>query len=499
MTRRGKFGGLSILLLGATALNGAPIADWKELNPNAAVVPITGADSSSPTFGDGSANSSQQAWIAARFGQADSPLTITLAVGQSLTVSGSVVLTGGTNNNNQFRFGIFNDTGKFALDDPNNWTGGWLHSSGSAASSDLYLGRTDGVFISTLGNAVAQGATKTRTGAFDGDSVEPFTFSMTITRASENTVDLVSRLAGGDGDLDEEFALEDVATTLFTYTTHGWLFGGTSGVDQAAFSDVEVTVSSPARPELQVSRNPDTGRLALRWTSQPGMLYTLRSAADPASAPPADWPVFDTKEGLEAMPPENQLELDLPADTARFFVVEEFPKPPVVAYSENFDGGDPGWTTGFGAADTQQNTRWERGDPTGGSPTGPPAARSGTNCYGTSVASDYGFSSDIWLRSPGTIDLTTATEATLVFQQFRDIEPLFDRGFVRVLRASDDSQLGPDLLDPTDGTGTAWEQAIVTLPAEALGEVVKLEFRFQSDDVGNQAGWYIDDVEVLLR
>ena len=47
-----------------------------------------------------------------------------------------VVLTGGTNNNNQFRFGIFSEEGNFVSDDPNNWVGGWLHSSGSAASSE---------------------------------------------------------------------------------------------------------------------------------------------------------------------------------------------------------------------------------------------------------------------------------------------------------------------------------------------------------------------------
>lgn len=243
MRRREKFGCLGVIAVGVTHVTGAPIANWKELNPNAAVVPITGADTGSPTFGDGvTANSSQQAWIAAHFGQVGAPVTVTLAVGESLTVSGSVVLTGGTNNNNQFRFGIFDDTGKFDLDDPNNWTGGWLHSSGSAASSDLYLGRTAGPFISTAGNAVDQNSMKTRTGTFDGDSIEPFVFMMTITRDSETTVDIVSRFAGGDGNLDEEVQLDDVATSLFTYTTHGWLFGGTSGVEQASFSGVQYEV-----------------------------------------------------------------------------------------------------------------------------------------------------------------------------------------------------------------------------------------------------------------
>ena len=37
------------------------------------------------------------------------------------------------------------------------------------------------------------------------------------------------------------------------------------------------------------------------------------------------------------------------------------------------------------------------------------------------------------------------------------------------------------------------------LPPEALGEIIKLEFSFQADDFGNQAGWYIDDVTVTAR
>ena len=90
----------AIISLGSAVA--APVATWKEFNPNAAVVPISDANTSSPTFGDGvTTNSSQQAWIGARFGDADAPVSVTLAVGETLTVSGSVVLTGGTNNNNQ--------------------------------------------------------------------------------------------------------------------------------------------------------------------------------------------------------------------------------------------------------------------------------------------------------------------------------------------------------------------------------------------------------------
>ena len=37
-----------------------------------------------------------------------------------------------------------------------------------------------------------------------------------------------------------------------------------------------------------------------------------------------------------------------------------------------------------------------------------------------------------------------------------------------------------------------------SLPAEALGRNIKIEFRFVSDDIENFAGWYIDDIVVTV-
>ena len=182
----------------ATIANAASVANWKELNPNAAVVPIAGANTDSPVFGDGvTANSAQAAWIAGQFGTTASAESVTLAIGDTLTVSGGLTLLGGTNNDNQFRFGVFNDGGGFAADNGNNWNGGWLHSMGGAATSNLWQGRTNGAFISTGANALNLNSVKTRTGAFDGDSTTPFAFSMAITRNSATSVDVISLVTGG--------------------------------------------------------------------------------------------------------------------------------------------------------------------------------------------------------------------------------------------------------------------------------------------------------------
>ena len=241
-----------ILVIAPSLVNiagAAAIANWKEFNTNAAVVPITDANTDSPVFGDGvTANSAQAAWIGGQFGTTGSPESVTLAVGETLTVSGGLTLTGGTNANNQFRFGVFNDGGQFAADSGSNWTGGWLHSIGNVATSDLWQGRTNGAFISTAPNAVDLNSVVTRSGAFDGDSTTPFSFSMTITRDSATTVDVVSLITGGDGGYSEEYVEDDITTGNFTYSAAGLLFGGSSGVEQASFSGVQYEVAAIPEP-----------------------------------------------------------------------------------------------------------------------------------------------------------------------------------------------------------------------------------------------------------
>jgi len=272
---------IAILTSGIPALSAEPVANWKEFNPNELIVPIMGADTDSPTFGDGvTQNSSQMAWVAGLFGTVEAPTSVTLEVGETLTVTGSVNFTGGSNNNNQFRFGIFNDSGKFALDDGSNWLGGWLHSIGSAATSDLWVGRTDGPFISTAGNAISLNSVKIRTGTFVGDSLEPFSFSMSITRDSATTIDIVSLIVGGDGDLSEEFVREDIETTQFTYTSHAWLFGGSSAVEKVAFSGVEYAVTKDEEIPLLLAVRLDGTIAEIDYQGAEETTYTLEASLD---------------------------------------------------------------------------------------------------------------------------------------------------------------------------------------------------------------------------
>ena len=78
----------------------------------------------------------------------------------------------------------------------------------------------------------------------------------------------------------------------------------------------------------EIDYDPDAGNLRIRWDSQDGRLYNLRSESDPSVAAPIDWPIFDGHQDLAATPPENTLTFPLPADSERFFVIEGFPARP---------------------------------------------------------------------------------------------------------------------------------------------------------------------------
>ena len=229
--------------------------------------------------------------------------------------------------------------------------------------------------------------------------------------------------------------------------------------------------------------------LVLTWESQGGFLYNIRSETDPSNGDPIDWPIFSPHMDIAATPPFNTLTIPLPPEPSRFFVVESFPAPPSAVFSDDFETGAPGWTVG---SDRAAGTAWELGTPT----LGAPGANSGANCYGTNLAGEYAIDANVWLRSPP-VDLTTAGSATLKYFQVFDIELQFDSATVSILDAADNSVLSV-VQGPFDGFSADWEEVTVAIPATALGKTVIFEWRLQSDDIGNFAGLFVDDVLVTI-
>ena len=251
------------------------------------------------------------------------------------------------------------------------------------------------------------------------------------------------------------------------------------------------------RDRLQLTFTPraEAGTLRIEWPSRPGNIYHLRSTTNPGAAEPSGWPIYDGHMDLAATPPMNSLTLPFPVEDHRFFVVEQNPAPPVQVFADNFENGQGGWTTGI---EGDAGTAWGLGIPAI-LPTGPQAAHSPDHCYGTNIDGPYTANALAWLRSPA-IDLSGAVEATLSFFHFKDMEVAFDFGTINILDAEDDSLIA-ELVSGLDNFTTDWEEITRTLPAEALGRSILVEFRFESDAFNTPpySGWYLDDVEVMVR
>ena len=85
--------------------------------------------------------------------------------------------------------------------------------------------------------------------------------------------------------------------------------------------------TSEGPPPIYVSHDAGSGTLTIRWDSKAGRLYNLRSIVDLTAAKPVGWPIFGGLQNMAASPPQNSVTFPMPADSVRFFVVEETPAP----------------------------------------------------------------------------------------------------------------------------------------------------------------------------
>jgi hypothetical protein len=233
--------------------------------------------------------------------------------------------------------------------------------------------------------------------------------------------------------------------------------------------------------------------LVFSWDSEQGKLYNLRSDTG-LNGPTSEWPIYADHMEIVATPPMNMLTIPRPADPAHFFVIEEFNAPPAIALSDDFESGIGNWQV---SSTGNSGTDWQLGAPT---TVGPTAANSGTNCFGTNISSEYAFGADVSLRSEP-VDLTSAAGATLSFNYYLDGDPNpdgapFDTATVSLLDSSDNVL---EVLEILGNEITAnWTPFTAAVPASALGQMVKVEFRFVSDGIMNAPGWYIDDVQITV-
>jgi len=207
--------------------------------------PINGANTASPTVGNGTSNSATQEMI-------DSPFeSITLAnSGDKIVFTGSVILSGTVNSpatsgnpRTQFRFGLFDgdETGS----DDNGWVGYYMSnrhgdSSGSAGTLARKPVGNSSAYLSTTGqNSLATlPGDSTAASLFHDDT---YTMFLAIERSDNNLI-ISASLNGSNGFTQLLSATDTTAATLGSYTFDhlGFLLGQNLGTDLATFSNLQV-------------------------------------------------------------------------------------------------------------------------------------------------------------------------------------------------------------------------------------------------------------------
>ena len=169
-------------------------------------------------------------------------------------------------------------------------------------------------------------------------------------------------------------------------------------------------------------------------------------------------------------------------------------EPEATIYFSDFEADDGGLS---GTLD------WEWGEYTGAvcdSSEPPPAAYSGTHMWGTVLLGCYSNAGNNQSSCPGgnsdirddsilslSLDLTGYVNATMTWWEWDDFFTPWDYAQVYVNGVMVDENCSE--------TPGAWEQKSVDL-TPYVGLPVSIEFHFMASTVVDDAGWYIDDLEI---
>ncbi len=267
--------------------------------------------------------------------------------------------------------------------------------------------------------------------------------------------------------------------------------GGWSGGNIQLYMDNIRIIDTGFVPSLIELTSPSLGgtSFSFSWVSSPGKLYQVHRS-NAVNGP------FDSIAEVTADGDLTTFADPAPVANNAFYQVANVPPAPI--FEEDFETGAAGWTTqDLG----ESGTLWELGKPTNG----PGEAHSPTRAYGTGLAKDYGDYTDVYLVSP-VIDLTDLDNARVEFWSYRDCEPavegeLYDWCQVMILD-EDGEYLVDNPIWLRGGVAKQWRLEKTKIPAEALGQKIRLEFNFSTDggqDNGPQAGWFIDDVAITTK
>ncbi len=227
---------------------------------------------------------------------------------------------------------------------------------------------------------------------------------------------------------------------------------------------------------------------SISWTSEAGKFYRVETSN---TLEAGSWQAVDSSiSGVDGV-----TSLTIPVDAGQ---LQTFVRVgPGSIFAEDFESGAEGWEIGTLSEPFPDSgdTKWDLGTPVN---VGPATAHSGSNVYGTEIAGNYKAFSNITLTS-SLIDLSAVERATLTFWHFVNSGET-EGGQIRVLNEAGDQVIG--FSEVYAGNSEGWQEVKLSLlrfgetQAQVVGQKVRFEFRFLSDDNTDDdgAGWYIDDL-----
>lgn len=395
-----------------------------------------------------------------------------------------------------------------------------LNSHGTLILGDTELTGGSGTMASPIGangNAVGVGfaGTPSTPGLFENVEMQGVTYEDGVLTeniderivAGSNTVMVVGKVewaANGSNDTVTLYHVVDPAAGLPTAFSTMEVDLNQSTFNVVSIGDSQTSVFDEIRfgtSPTDVGMVPLTLAIAveapndvvLSWEGRLHELYDVEETTDLA-ADPVVWDPIPSLTNLTGVL-GSMMATTTVSSTEAAYRLHVFGVPTQTVYETDFEGMTTNTTDWTWGSDGGAGTAWELGTPT----TGPSAANSGTNCWGTNLDDFYDSSADVWLRSP-VIDLSTAASATLKFWNFKDIEDYatLPAGVIlNVLDATGTTVL-QELARQYDST-TEWTEQEFRLTGDAVGQPIMLEFRFFSDEfVVLYYGWYVDDVSVTV-
>ena len=268
---------LGSLLLTLASIKATPVTNWVTTNGDAGFADGSEA-TNSPVTTDSDAET-----IVGSFPE------VTLATGQSITLTGSVIITGrtGTIPGNQIRWGLFDAPGTPETSVGDNYVGVWAAANTGPADIRSADGSTGNPFSGSATTVISTASNVGGATRFE----ETLTFSLTITRFDDTEITTSGTLTNGvDFSVEWPETNSPASPAGFVYDSVGILLGGTTDATQASFTNVEV--DSGANDETvplaisNITTDTSTGNITLTWPSTPGRVYSIYSSPNLVA-----WPI----------------------------------------------------------------------------------------------------------------------------------------------------------------------------------------------------------------